>query len=65
MKAATIRNYGGPEVIQIEEVRKLDPKSGEVRVKVHASTVTAGAVLVRRGAHPTNKVFTPLIRLFL
>ncbi len=64
MKAATIRNYGGPEVIQIEEVRQPDPKSGEVRVRVHASTVTAGAVLGRRGAHPTIKVFTPLIRLF-
>lgn len=41
MKAATIRKYGRPEVIQIEEVDQPEPKAGEVRVRVHASTVTA------------------------
>lgn len=40
MKAATIRNQGGPEVIQIEEVRQPDPKTDEVRVRVHVSMVT-------------------------
>ena len=64
MKAATIKRYGGPEVIQIEEVSQPEPKAGQVRVRVHASTVTAGAVLARLGRHPDIKAFTPLMRLF-
>ena len=64
MKVATIKRYGGPEVIQIEEVSQPAPKAGEVRVRVHASTVTAGALLARLGRHPDIKAFTPMVRLF-
>lgn len=64
MKAATIRNYGGPEVIKIEEVSQPEPKAGQVLVRVYASTVTAGAVLARRGSHPEIKALKPLLRLF-
>lgn len=63
MKAICYKQYGGPEVLKIQEIPKPVPKKGEVRVRVHSSTVTAGSVIARRGSHPDFKVFTPLIRL--
>lgn len=41
MKAAVYRRFGGPEVVQIEEIADLEPKSGEILVRVHATTVSA------------------------
>jgi NADPH:quinone reductase-like Zn-dependent oxidoreductase len=41
MRAAVYRRFGGPDVVRIERVRKPKPGSGEVLVKVHASTVSA------------------------
>lgn len=64
MKAVTNRQYGGPEVMKIEDMIQPQPKAGEVSVLVHCSTVTAGAVIARRGSHPDIKMFTLFIRLF-
>ncbi len=36
MKAMTLRQYGGPEVLQLEHLPVPQPLPGEVRVKVHA-----------------------------
>ena len=36
MKAMTLRQYGGPEVLQLEDLPVPQPQAGEVRVKVHA-----------------------------
>ncbi|TFD28380.1 NAD(P)-dependent alcohol dehydrogenase [Cryobacterium cryoconiti] len=41
MRAAVYRRFGPPEVVQIEEVPKPQPRPGEVLVKVYASTVSA------------------------
>lgn len=40
MKAAVYRRFGGPEVVRIEEAPKPAPKSDEVLIRVHASTVS-------------------------
>lgn len=63
MKAVVYRSYGGPEVLKIEEIAKPVAKDDEILVRVHASTVTAGALLFRRGGHPTKKIMGFLIRL--
>src|SRR5690554_1182577 len=40
MTAAVYRQFGPPEVVHLEQVRKPTPKANEVLVKVHASTVS-------------------------
>lgn len=40
MRAAVYRRFGGPEVVQVEEVRRPMPGREDVLVRVHASTVS-------------------------
>jgi len=39
MKAITIHEFGGPEVLQMEEIEKPTPRDHEVLVEVHASSL--------------------------
>src|SRR5690606_11715749 len=41
MTAAVYRRFGGPEVVRLEEVSRPVPGAGELRVRVHATTVSA------------------------
>ena len=49
MRAVVCRAYGGPEVLALAQVAKPTPRDHEVRIKVHATTVTAACGVMRRG----------------
>ncbi|MBL4556841.1 MAG: alcohol dehydrogenase catalytic domain-containing protein [Rhodobacteraceae bacterium] len=51
MKAVTFQGYGPPETLAIRDVPLPMPGVGEVRVQVHASTVTRTDTATMRG-HP-------------
>lgn len=63
MKAIVCPKYGAPDVLQIREVAMPQPKPNEVRVKVHATTVTTGDCRVRAFNSPLS--FWIPMRLFL
>lgn len=52
MKAVVHRKYGPPEVLKMEEVDIPVPKDNQVRIKIHASTVTLGDCELRRFSLP-------------
>ena len=56
-----VTHYGGPEVLQVLEEERPEPKHGEVRVRVLAAGVALPDIMAREGIHPeTPRVpFTP------
>jgi len=63
MRAANIHRYGGPEVVHLKDVSIPEVRPGEVRVRVHASPVTAGDVRMRSANVPRG--YGLVIRLAL
>ena len=49
MRAVVQTQYGAPEVLQLTTVEKPTPKDNEVRIKIHATSVTAAECLMRKG----------------
>lgn len=48
MKAAFYAQYGSPEVLQVKEVTKPEPKPNEVQVRIKAAAVNSGDVRMRK-----------------
>jgi NADPH:quinone reductase len=61
MKAIRVREFGGPEVMKLEEVPDLKPGEGQVVVRVKAAGVNPVDTYVRAGVYPRkpNPPFTP------
>jgi len=49
MQAIMVSQFGGPEVLQVAEVKVPEPRAGEVVVRVLAAGVGSGDVSRRRG----------------
>lgn len=52
MKAIRVRNFGGPEVLRLEELPTPEPGPGQVLVRVAAAGVNPYETYIRAGAYP-------------
>ena len=60
VKAVRVHEFGGPEVMRIEEVDVPAPRKGEVRVRFHAAGVNYIDTYFRQGAYkPPTMPFIP------
>src|SRR5438094_1153893 len=51
MKAILVREFGGPEVLKLEEVPTPKPAAGQVLVRVHAAGVNPYDTYMRNGTY--------------
>ena len=54
MKAIVLKQYGGPDVLELQDAAMPGPAADEVLVKVQAVNVNYADVLVRRGIYPAG-----------
>lgn len=59
MKAIQISQFGGPEVLKINDVEIGAPKKGEALIRVKMAGINFIDVYQRRGAYPVNRPFIP------
>jgi NADPH:quinone reductase-like Zn-dependent oxidoreductase len=62
MKAAVYRKYGPPEVVQVTEADKPSPRSGELLLKVYATTVNRTDCGFRSAEYFVSRFFSGLFR---
>jgi len=51
MKAIHVHEFGGPEVLRLEEVPTLRPGPGQVLVRMHAAGVNPVETYIRAGTY--------------
>lgn len=52
MRAVTVPEFGGPEVLEVRELPTPPPGPGEIRIRVAAATVNPADTLLRAGVLP-------------
>lgn len=64
MKAITYTEYGSPDVLQLREIAKPEPKENEILIRIRATRVNYGDMLARKFGSITTKEFNmPVIFL--
>lgn len=58
MRAVRVHQYGGPEVLTLEEIPVPEPKASEARVKIEAIGLNYIDVYQRTGLYPLQTPFT-------
>lgn len=62
MLASLTQKYGSPEVLKVTQVPKPKAKPNEIVVRVHASSVTAADMMMRRGAPIYGRLFLGILK---
>lgn len=65
MKAIVYREYGPPDVLQLQEVDKPAPKDNEILIKVHATPMNYGDITARDFSHISPREFNMPALLWL
>ena len=65
MRAVVCTKYGPPEVLELREVEKPTPKKNEIRIKVHATTVTSSDCILRGFDIPAWKPVGLMMGIFM
>ena len=52
MKSVILTKYGAPEVLKVKELEDVQPKSNEVRVKVHYAGINFAEIMARMKLYP-------------
>src|SRR5277367_2824403 len=59
MKAIKISEYGGPEVLKIQEARIGRPGEGQALIRIEAAGINFIDIYQRRGAYPVKLPYIP------
>jgi NADPH:quinone reductase-like Zn-dependent oxidoreductase len=62
MKAIVYNSYGSPDVLQLKEIEKPEPKEKEVLIKIRAASVTAADGMMRKGSPYFGRLFIGLFK---
>ena len=52
MKSVILTKFGGPDVLQVQEFDSPQPKSNEVRIKVHYAGINFAEIMARMKLYP-------------
>ena len=58
MKAIRVHEFGGPEVLKLEEVGTPKPSAGEVLVRIHAAGINPYDTYMRAGTYANRRFHT-------
>ena len=70
MKAIVCPKYGSPDILELREIEKPQPKDNEVLIRNYASSINTGDIIYRSGRVPdvifrgVRKILTGLFRVF-